>query len=87
MQPIAPIVDQKAKYRAFLQLITVPNIRPEWNSHVSKLHAAVLSNPTIGLKFLTWNLNYFWCICSFTTFVWSIKLQLKLAALTMKMDV
>lgn len=51
MQPIAPIIDQKAKYRAFLQLIAVPNFRPNLNSHVSELHAALLSNPTIDLNF------------------------------------
>lgn len=53
MQPIAPIVDQKGKYRAFLQLITVPTIQPDLNSHVSKLHAALLRHPNIGVKFQT----------------------------------
>lgn len=53
MQSAAPIVDQKSKYRAFLQLITVPTIQPALNSIVSKLHAAIKDHPIIGLNFQT----------------------------------
>lgn len=53
MQFVAPIIDQKSKYRAFLQLITVPTIQPEMIPIVSQLHAVLLRHPAIGTRFTT----------------------------------
>lgn len=51
--PNAPIINLKSKYRAFLQLITVPAIQPSLNTMVTKLHAVLLNHPIIGRKFQT----------------------------------
>lgn len=53
MPSITPIIDQKSKYRAFLQLITVPTIQPSLNSMVSKLHTVLFNHPIIWRNFST----------------------------------
>lgn len=47
------INDKKSKYRAFLQLITVPATQPELKTMIAKLHNVVLKHPIIGRKFQT----------------------------------
>lgn len=51
---VPPIIDRKSKYRAFLQLITVPAMQPlEILEILSQLKAAMLDHPAIASKFTT----------------------------------
>lgn len=47
------IVDRKLKYRAFLQLLPKPSLKPELIPVINQLQAAILANKIVGRAFVT----------------------------------